>query len=178
MIDIFTFVEAVWIMWPAYGANGLCVLAGGKHPIDRGKKFLGQPILGKGKTWEGLLLGVIVAILVAAFQMFMFPLLPWGLSPVTLDIVPMSPFMGLVIGLGAMVGDIGGSFVKRRIKIARGKSAPLLDQLDFITGMLVFLSFVTVVKWEWVVILFILTPVLHIIANRIAYLIKVKNVPY
>jgi len=178
MIDIYTFIEAIWLMWPAYGANGLCMLARGKRAIDNGRKFQGKPLFGKGKTWEGLILGVIIAILVAAFQMFMFPFLPWGLSPVPLDIVPMSPFLGFVIGLGAMVGDLGGSFVKRRLGIPRGKPAPLLDQLDFIIGMFVFLAFAITVKWEWVVILLVLTPVIHLVANGIAYLLRIKKVPY
>ena len=178
MIDIYTFVEAIWIMFPAYGANGLCMLARGKRPIDRGRKFGKIPILGPGKTWEGLILGVIVGILIAGFQMFMFPFIPWDISPVSLDILPMSPFMGFVIGLGAMVGDLGGSFAKRRLGVPRGKSAPLLDQLDFITGMFIFLSFVVMIKWEWIIILFVLTPVLHLIGNRIAYILKIKKVPY
>lgn len=178
MIDIYTFVEAVWLLWPAYGANGLCMLARGKRAIDGGRTFRGKPVFGPGKTWEGLILGVIVAIAVASFQMFMFPFLPWDLSPVPLDIVAMSPLLGLVIGLGAMVGDLGGSFVKRRLGIPRGKVAPLLDQLDFIIGMSVFASFVITIKWEWVVILLVLTPVLHLVANGIAYLLKIKKVPY
>lgn len=178
MIDVFTFVEAVWLLWPAYGANGLCMLARGKHPIDGGRTFRGKPLLGKGKTWEGLLFGLLVATLVGAFQMLAYPFLPWGLSPVPLDILPMSPFLGFVIGLGAMAGDLGGSFIKRRMGLARGKPAPLLDQLDFMIGMLVFLSFVAAVKWEWAVILLVLTPILHLAANRIAYWTRIKNVPY
>lgn len=178
MIDIYTFVEAVWLMFPAYGANGLCMLAKGKRPIDGNRTFCGKPVFGPGKTWEGLILGVIVAIAVASFQMFAFPFLPWDLSPVPLDIVAMFPLLGLVIGLGAMVGDLGGSFVKRRMGIPRGKPAPLLDQLDFIIGMFVFASFVITIKWEWVVILLVLTPVLHLVANGIAYLLKIKKVPY
>lgn len=178
MIDIFTFIEAVWLMWAAYGANGLCMLARGKRPIDGGRNFDGKPILGRGKTWEGLILGVVIAVLVATFQMYAYPFLPWNLSPVPLDIVLMSPFMGFVVGLGAMVGDLGGSFVKRRFGIGRGKPAPLLDQLDFIIGMFIFMAFVVTLKWEWVVILLVLTPILHLIANRIAYLVKIKNVPY
>jgi len=178
MIDIFTFVEAVWIMWAAYGANGLCMLARGKRPIDFGRTFRGKPVLGPGKTWEGLFLGVVIGTLIGTFQMLIFPFLPWTFSPVPLDIVAMSPFLSFVIGFGAMAGDLGGSFVKRRLGIARGKHVPLLDQLDFIIGMFIFLSLVVAVKWEWIVILLVLTPALHLIANRIAYLLKIKNVPY
>jgi len=178
MIDIYTFVEAVWIMWPAYGANGLCMIARGKRRIDFGRTFRGKPLFGPGKTWEGLIAGIILAITVASFQRLMFPFLPWDLSPVTLDIVPMSPFLGFVIGLGAMVGDLGGSFIKRRLGIPRGRPAPLLDQLDFIIGMFVFLLFVIALKWEWVVILVIITPIVHLVGNGIAYLLKIKKVPW
>lgn len=178
MIDFFTFVEAVWLMFPAYGANGLCMIARGKRAIDGGRTFRGKPLFGPGKTWEGLIAGIILAITIASFQRLVFPFLPWDLLPVQLDIVPMSSFLGFVIGSGAMVGDLGGSFVKRRLGIERGKPAPLLDQLDFIIGMFVFLWFVIPLKWEWVVILLVLTPAVHLIANGIAYLTKIKNVPY
>ncbi len=178
MIDIYTFVEAVWLMFPAYGANGLCMIARGKRPIDFGRTFRGKPLFGPGKTWEGLVAGIILAITVSSFQRLMFPFLPWDLSPVPLEIVAMSPFLGFVIGLGAMVGDLGGSFIKRRIGMERGRPFPLLDQLDFIIGMFVFLVFVIALKWEWVVILVIITPVIHLVANVIAYLLKVKKVPY
>jgi CDP-2,3-bis-(O-geranylgeranyl)-sn-glycerol synthase len=178
MIDLYTFVEAVWLIWPAYGANGLCMFARGKRPIDGGRMWRGKQLLGPGKTWEGLALGVIVATLVATLQMFVAPLLPWSISPVPLDIVTMTPLLGALMGFGAMVGDMGGSLIKRRLGIARGRPAPLLDQLDFIIGMLVFMSFAVAIKWEWAVILIIMTPVIHLAANFVAYLLKIKNVPY
>lgn len=178
MIDIYTFIEAVWLMWPAYGANGLCMFARGKRAIDGGRKWKGKAILGPGKTWEGLALGVIVATLVATLQMFAYHYLPWSASPVALDIVLMTPLLGFMMGLGAMLGDMGGSAIKRRLNIDRGKPAPLLDQLDFIAGMLIFASLLVAIKWEWAVILLVMTPVIHLAANGVAYLLKLKNVPY
>ncbi|MFH1237285.1 MAG: CDP-2,3-bis-(O-geranylgeranyl)-sn-glycerol synthase [Candidatus Aenigmatarchaeota archaeon] len=178
MIDIYTFVEVVWILWPAYGANGLCMLARGKRAIDGGRMWRSKQIFGPGKTWEGLLFGVFIGALVGTIQMLAYPFLPWELSPVALSLVPMSPLIGALIGLGALLGDIGGSFIKRRLNIARGKPAPILDQLDFIAGMLIILALVYPLKWEWVVILVVMTPVFHLLANRIAYMLKLKNVPY
>lgn len=178
MIDIYTFVEAVWLIWPAYGANGLCMFAKGKRPIDGGRLWKGKQILGPGKTWEGLLLGVVVGTLVATLQMFAYPFLPWNASPVALDIVMMTPLLGALMGLGAMLGDMGGSTIKRRLNIERGRPAPLLDQLDFIAGMLIFASLLVTIKWEWAVILLVMTPVIHLAANGVAYLLKLKNVPY
>jgi CDP-2,3-bis-(O-geranylgeranyl)-sn-glycerol synthase len=178
MIDLYTFVEAVWLIWPAYGANGLCMLARGKRAIDGGRTWRGKQIFGPGKTWEGLAFGALVGTIVATLQMLAYPYLPWSASPVPLDIVPMTPLLGLLMGLGAMLGDIGGSFVKRRMNIARGKPAPVLDQLDFVIGMLIFTSFLITIKWEWAVILLVMTPVIHLAANGVAYLLKLKNVPY
>lgn len=178
MIDIYTFVEAVWILWPAYGANGLCMLARGKRSIDGGRVWRGKQIFGSGKTWEGLLFGVFIGALVGTIQMLTYPFLPWGLSPVALSLVPMTPLIGALIGLGALLGDIGGSFIKRRLNISRGKPAPVLDQLDFIAGMLITLAIIYPVKWEWVAILAVMTPAIHITANFIAYKLKLKNVPY
>ncbi len=178
MISIYTFVEAIWLVLPAYGANGLCTLAKGKRPIDGGRKFRGHPLFGRGKTWEGLLLGIIVAMIVATIQMLAFPYLPWELSEIPLNIVPMSPFIGLVLGAGAMLGDLGGSFVKRRAGMERGRPAPFLDQEDFMVGMLLLASPFVMLKWEWIVILLAITPVLHLIANGIAFLVRIKRVPY
>ena len=40
---------------PAYLANTIAVLTGGKYPIDQGKTLAdGNRILGDGKTWSGL----------------------------------------------------------------------------------------------------------------------------
>jgi CDP-2,3-bis-(O-geranylgeranyl)-sn-glycerol synthase len=178
MIDLYTFVEAVWLLWPAYGANGLCMLARGKRTIDGGRLWRGKQIFGPGKTWEGFILGIIVATLVATFQMLAYPFLPWDVSPVPLDIVLMTPLLGAIMGLGAMLGDMGGSFAKRRLNIARGKPAPVLDQLDFLLGMLILSGFFISLKWEWVVILLVMTPVIHLAANGMAYLLRLKKVPY
>ncbi|MBN2042577.1 MAG: CDP-2,3-bis-(O-geranylgeranyl)-sn-glycerol synthase [Candidatus Aenigmarchaeota archaeon] len=178
MIDIYTFVEAIWLVLAAYGANGLCTLTRGKRRVDFNRNFMGKPVFGKGKTWEGLILGVIVGTAVGTIQMLAFPYLPWGLSDVPLNIIPMGPILGFVLGLGAMLGDLGGSFIKRRLGMERGRPAPLLDQEDFMVGMLIVASLFVVLKWEWVVILLAITPVLHLIANGVAFLIKVKKVPY
>jgi len=53
----------LWIMGPAYIANSVAVLTGGKYPIDQGKTLSdGNRILGDGKTWSGLLGGTLGGI--------------------------------------------------------------------------------------------------------------------
>ena len=67
-------IFALLFIVPAYIANAGMVLVGGGKPIDWGKMFFdGRPILGPGKTWNGLIKGplyigipISVAIFLAA----------------------------------------------------------------------------------------------------------------
>ena len=185
VFDIFTLVEGFWILIPAWAANGFAPLAKftpGRHHIDGGRTFRGKPLLGAGKTWEGLLVGVVAAILVALFEQSMFPFLPWELSEqvhgVTLNIVPMSALLGFLLGLGSMAGDITASFLKRQIGLARGRAAPILDQDDFIIGALLFASLLVAVEISWAILYLILTPAAHWIASFCGYKLKIKNEPW
>jgi len=178
MLDVYTLVEVIWLVLPAYAANGLAPLARGKRPIDGGRKLGKERVFGDGKTWEGFAFGTVVGVIVSVIQMLAFPFLPFGISPVPLIIVPMGPVLGFLLGFGAMVGDLGGSFIKRRFGIPRGRPAPLLDQEDFLIGALIFASFWVAIRPEWAILLVIITPIFHWIANLIGYLLKVKKQPY
>lgn len=176
VFTLWNLIEAVWIILPAYAANGFAPLSRGKRPIDGNRKFWdGRPVFGKGKTWEGLVLGVFIATIIGMIEFYAFPYLPFNESPVMLYIAPMSAYLGFVLGLGAMVGDMAGSFIKRRLNISRGSPVPILDQDDFVLGALGFAAILIVIKIEWVILLLVITPVFHLIANYIAFRIKVKN---
>lgn len=176
VFTLWNLIEATWIILPAYAANGFAPLSRGRRPVDGNRKFIdGRPILGKGKTWEGLVLSLFVATLIGAVEQLAFPYLPFDQSPIILTIAPMNAFLGFVLGLGAMAGDMAGSFIKRRLKLPPGAPAPILDQDDFIVGALGFAALVTFVKLEWFLLLMTITPVLHVMANYIAFRLKVKN---
>jgi CDP-2,3-bis-(O-geranylgeranyl)-sn-glycerol synthase len=179
IFNIYILVEAVWLILPAYAANGLVPLFKGRKRLDFGRKFFdGQPILGPGKTIEGLVFGSLTGIVIATIEMLAFPYLPWELSDRPLTLIMMTPALGFLLGFGAMAGDSAGSFVKRRLKLRRGQAAPLLDQLDFLFGAFLFASLVTPIRIEWVILMAVLTPVFHVIACVIAYLLKVKKEPW
>lgn len=179
IFNIFIFVEAIWLILPAYAANGLVPFFKGKHPVDFNKNFFdGRPILGAGKSWEGLLAGSVIGIIIAFIQIIAFPYLPFGISPVQLNIIPMSLMLGFLFGFGAIAGDMVASFFKRRIGLRRGQSAPILDQDDFVVGALIFASLLIMIKIEWVIMLLVITPIFHLLANVIGYLIRVKKQPY
>lgn len=181
VFTVWSLIGAIWLILPAYAVNGLMPLVGFKknnHPIDFGKKWRGKPIFGPGKTWEGLFFGCFIGILIATIQMLVYPYLPFDQSPVPLTIVQMSPFLGFLLGLGAIAGDLVGSFIKRRMGLPRGAIAPILDQEDFLLGALLFASFMVTILIEWILWLVIITPIIHLIANVIGYKIRVKKEPW
>jgi CDP-2,3-bis-(O-geranylgeranyl)-sn-glycerol synthase len=181
MFGIFALIEAIWLILPAYAANGLTPLIGRRkklHRMDFGREFRGKPLLGKGKSWEGLAFGSLVGMAIASVEMLAFPYLPFGMSPVEMDIVAMSPALGFLLGFGALLGDAAGSLLKRRMNIKSGNPAPLLDQLDFLAGALVFSAVLVPLKLEWIVMLAIITPVIHMVSSMIGFRLKVKRNPW
>ncbi|MBU5678410.1 MAG: CDP-2,3-bis-(O-geranylgeranyl)-sn-glycerol synthase [Candidatus Aenigmatarchaeota archaeon] len=167
--------KAFWFILPAYGANAFPPLMKGKKPIDFGKNLGKERILGDGKTIEGTLGGLAFGLFIALVQIFVQSQLSfikdYGFIEITF-------ILGLCLVLGALVGDMLGSFIKRRFGIKRGDPAPLLDQLDFLLVALLLSSFLVKLEWITILILVITTPIIHYTSNAIAYLLKIKPVPY
>jgi len=85
---------------------------------------------------------------------------------------------GFLLSFGALIGDLIGSFIKRRLDLQRGQPAPVLDQSDFVIGALIF-SFVEYIPpIEIILILLVLTPMIHLLANMIGYKLKLKREPW
>jgi CDP-2,3-bis-(O-geranylgeranyl)-sn-glycerol synthase len=96
-------------------ANGLPallgLLLGRARPLDGGRTWSdGRPVLGQSKTWRGLFASLLATPL-AGLALG----IPW--------------YLGLWVALGAMFGDLVASFIKRRLGLRSGESAPVLDQL-------------------------------------------------
>ena len=162
-----TIAEALLIMAPAMVANATPLLVKGKRPVDGGRVFLdGRRLLGDGKTWEGSLAGFIAGSLTAL-------ILAVVLGSDNLALI------GSAASLGAILGDMAGSFLKRRLGLKRGAPAPLLDQLDFYAGALA-LTMIAGVDWSLGVAIEIavLVAIAHVAANMGAYLLGLKNVPW
>jgi len=167
---ILEFAKAVWFILPAFIANAAPVIGYkifGKFnaPMDFDKKLGGKPILGPGKTWGGLLFGLFAGTLAGLVQTFFqpqgFPL--------------MNTHLALLLSVGALTGDAFGSFIKRRFGFERGKSIPCLDQLGFLVFALVFAYPLAKLSLLQIAFLLIVTPVLHVGTNIIAFLLKLKK---
>ena len=170
---LFLLLQSFWFIAPAYAANGFPPLMRGKIPIDKSKKFRGERLLGDGKTWEGLLGGIIFGVFVGSLQIYWQTYIPSeiGLTTMTFPII-------FMLTVGTMAGDIGGSFVKRRMRMKRGERALFLDQLGFLLMAFLFTWPFYMPRLDMMVILVLLTPIIHWLANVLGYWIKVKRNPW
>lgn len=172
---------AIWIMLPAYIPNNVAVLVGGGRPIDGGRVWRGARVLGNGKTWRGTAGGILAGILVAVIlNGIADPASAWT----NIDIPTFSIGIIVAFPVGALLGDIAASFLKRRTGRTRGAAFPLVDQLDFLLfalflGVLFDLSWMIEVFTPLILaIVIILTPLLHVVTNVIAYKLGLKNEPW
>jgi CDP-2,3-bis-(O-geranylgeranyl)-sn-glycerol synthase len=176
-----TVAVAVWAMLPAYVPNNVAVLAGGGRPIDGGRTWNDRRVLGDGKTWRGTAFGTLAGVALAVLLNVLEP----GVSDALGVALPTFPVAAMVaLAFGAMLGDILASFLKRRTGRERGAAFPLVDQLDFV---LVALALAALAAPTWfadtftldvVVAVLVLTPILHLLTNGIAYLLGLKDEPY
>jgi len=172
-------IIGLWIIIPAYAANGFAPLAHGKRRIDFGKKLAdGRYIFGPGKTWEGFIFAVFIGTLFGSLEIFLYPYLEPIAAVNGIHLLKLSLLSVFLISLGAMVGDLVGSFIKRRVGIERGEPAPLLDQLDFVFGAFLFLYPVLEVSSLAFILIILITPVIHFISSIIGHAIGVKKVPW
>jgi len=162
-------IDFLIFILPCYIANATPVVLKNafpfKTPIDLRKRFLdGRRVLGEGKTYEGFISGVLVG----SFIGLLLTLL--GLHTV---------YGSIVLSIGAMLGDCIGSFIKRRLGVPRGKPLPLVDQLTFvITALLLYNYLIAPVRTEYYVLSILITLPLHVFTNWIAYIAKLKEVPW
>jgi len=160
----FLIIEALKFIFPAYCANGAPVLAGGGLPMDFGKNFLdGKRIFGKNKTFRGFFFGLLIGGLVGLVEVGLFG------YPVIFSFV--SPF-------GALMGDLAGAFLKRRLNISPGGLLPVIDQIDFVVGAVVLSLPLSIVSWQLAAVVLIITPPIHLFTNYIAYRLKLKSNPW
>ncbi|MGB9704023.1 MAG: CDP-2,3-bis-(O-geranylgeranyl)-sn-glycerol synthase [Pyrobaculum sp.] len=156
------------LIWPPYVANGSAVFSSRlktRHPLDFGKTLWdGRRIFGDGKTFEGLVIGITAGSTIGY--------LPNLLSP---HITPMDAF---VLSTAAVLGDLLGAFIKRRLCMPRGYPAFPLDQLDFLLTAFLVYSLYAEIPPIYILAAVIITPLIHRATNYAAYVLKLKREPW
>ncbi len=162
---------------PAYAANSTPLFIGniikGKKPLDLGLRFRdGRRILGDGKTFEGTIAGFFVGLI----YFLTFYYLDKKLSILNLYI---NELEGLTLIVGAIIGDLLGSFLKRRLGVERGEMLPVFDQTGFlIFAILIRSIFFGVVSYDLVLYLFVMTFLIHMLTNLAAHRMGIKEKPF
>ncbi len=166
-------IKCIYFMLPAYFANMAPVLFRKINfldiPVDFNKKLFGTPIFGSHKTFRGIFFGVLIGFLVFIIQK--------NYSPVSISLIDYSNtpfFVGILLSAGAIFGDLIKSFIKRRLGKKEGQPFIPWDQLDFALGAVIF-SFAYFPGWQSIAVILLISPLLHIAINHLAFYLKIRK---
>ena len=204
-VGVFT---VLWIYLPGFLINTFAMLWGkwlpktgyGPWPIDGGKvAWDGNRLFGDGKTWNGLIGGSLTSGLLCYLQfilssensnIFINPIQGWESSLLgSTNEFTVAFCVGTFLGFTALLGDMTGSFFKRRKGLKRegdtSSKDPLLDTLPFAVFTFAF-GYICLGAFEHssnsavipILVLLILTPIIHRLFNILGYKIGWKDVPY
>jgi CDP-2,3-bis-(O-geranylgeranyl)-sn-glycerol synthase len=153
------------------------VIFGGGHTIDGGRTFLDKkPIFGSHKTFRGFLAGLTIGTLVSVAEQILLETFRSSSPFVSGMHFSPNPLLGLVLSFGALVGDLADSFIKRRLNLPPGSPLPVIDQLDFVAGALLFALIIGQMPSPLItLIVIIITPPIHLLTNFLAYLLGLKK---
>lgn len=179
MSFFYTMGQGFLLMVPAYAANMAPSIIKGHKPMDFGRNFIdGKRLFGDGKTIRGFFSGILCGIIVG---MIFGPLYELVTGGVVLSDFAKYGFLGFLVGFGTVLGDLCGSFIKRRFNVERGAVFPLMDQEGFMIGAIFMLWLVwspVPITWTLIIALLIITPPLHLLGNIMAYKLGNKKMWY
>jgi len=147
-------------------ANGAPILAGlllndgFKLAVDFGQKLPDKNrLFGPSKTWRGILAALFATAAAA-----------WLLD--------YSPETGLLVAVYAVLGDLGSSFIKRRLSMPPSSMAPLLDQVPESLLPAFMLKEVFNLDISAVILLVLIFIITELLLSHILYRYGVRNRPY
>jgi len=176
-------VLTLLLLVPPYVANGTPpvitkILRKKCTPIDLGRVFIdGRRLFGDGKTFEGFLGGVLAGYSISLIvYRTLRDLVSSEVATVLYKITPLDVATLCIL---ALLGDLIGAFIKRRLGLPRGAPAPLLDQLDFLVLPLLYIHVRLQVQDPTIYVTAItLTILLHLSTNYVAYRLGIKSEPW
>jgi len=179
---ILIIIKGLYFFLPSYVANAVPVFVS-KYDLmkfldirlDFGKSFYDEDLIGRTKSYRGVVGGIIGGVLVALLQYFLC--FVDGLS--FLYIFPYSLLDAFIIGFllsfGEGFGDALKSFFKRRFHFKSTKPVFLLDQSSFLCSLCLVYFYIQI-DFVYIFVILIFSPLIPIIANVIAYKFGLKKV--
>ena len=145
--------------------------------LFRKMPLLNKPInekrFGTNKTWRGIIVATIFGGIVFILQKYFHSRGFQSLS--LIDYSDFSILFGFILGFGAIMGDLIKSYYKRKAGIPPGKPWIPYDQLDFVLGGLILGLFFYVPPANVILVLFVVSPILHLGINFIGYLFGINE---
>ncbi|MBD3353392.1 MAG: CDP-archaeol synthase [Candidatus Lokiarchaeota archaeon] len=189
---------------PAFLANGFMPITGSikkikSYPVDGGRSWRGKRIFGPGKTWNGFIGGVILGFLCSyLLSIWIYPKLYeitiiYMADGSVLEFIDTNDILFFVnitenplkfnlrtflLCIGSPIGDLVGSFTKRRMDRPRGSQVFVIDQVDFILVSILLAYPVFPLGIAYIIFLFLFTPLITVLANVLGYYLKAKDVPW
>jgi CDP-2,3-bis-(O-geranylgeranyl)-sn-glycerol synthase len=157
--------QLLYLMLPVYVANMA-------PPFVKYWPWWNRPIskrwLGKHKTVVGFLLGVAAGVATAFVQ----SRIGWrrGLGDYEHWLL-----LGLACGVGALGGDALKSLIKRRLGIAPGEPWIPADQLDFVIGGVVAVSFFVPLGVTDIVLILVVSLLGDIAVNHLSFHLGIRD---
>ncbi len=182
---IYILFYSLWYFLPAGLANSAPTIAkkipffkNFSYPLDFNKSIGKVRVFGDHKTLRGLLSGIAVAILVVLLQVFLYRTSSFFRSVSLINYDFINPFiLGFLFGFGALMGDAFKSFFKRRFSISSGESWFFFDQIDYIIGGLIAVSFYAPIGFIYYITIFLVWFFLHIGGSLLGFFLRLKDTP-
>jgi hypothetical protein len=127
------------------------------RPIDFGLKLKGSRLIGDSTT----VIGLIVSL---AFSFILY--------------LTTNKFIWSSIPIIVYLGDLTGSFIKRRLHKEEGQFLPFVDHGDYMILLGIIFIFLGYISLIFALSALILTYILHPIACLIAFKMKLRERPY
>ncbi|HUU79369.1 MAG TPA: CDP-2,3-bis-(O-geranylgeranyl)-sn-glycerol synthase [candidate division Zixibacteria bacterium] len=165
-------LNAIFFVLPAMFANVTPMIFGGGVPIDfRGNCIDNKRILGNSKTIRGFIAGCLGGFVMGI-------LTTWWFNEIVDAGFTLHLANGFFQGFGAVIGDMVGSFIKRRRNIQSGGSLMIVDQTGFMFFGLLFgmIGVKPLFPWTYWIVMIPLAGIVHFAANAVAYTLGWKDV--
>ena len=175
-------IKSLYFFLPSYVANAVPVFISRYDllkfldvRLDFGFKLNGEDLIGRTKSYRGVVGGVIAGVIVAVLQYCVFLI---GCCDF-LYMFDYSFFDALIIGFllsfGEGFGDALKSFLKRRLHIKSTYPVFFVDQSSFICSLCLVLLYVKI-EFIYLCVIFGFSLIIPIIANLVAYKLGIKKV--
>lgn len=166
-------IEAFLFLMPAFVAIIIPVFVRRLNVLDIP---VWKKAFGKNKTYRGLVFGLAGALITIRiqYQLYTDYFVIRALGMVYYDQLNYM-LLGLLLGSGALAGDLIKSFFKRQLSIPEGKDWIPFDQIDFVLGAIASSFFIAPYTYLQAMMLIIVGGISHFITVKICKRLGIRK---